>query len=356
MSVYDLTTILEEGFVRFMVFNATVKNISVISRRSILLVEETGVPGENHRPIASPNQPYKPDKFFFHFSDKKWFMVEDIVPEVKVADLVQMYTRPIIVHPPEEIAMVTATICSCCLALTCISLKPKTRLKYMWTLILSLSLIIGLAVGLGTYGKRSIDTSSSDMRQIRSGLSPRFCSYPLSVYMLPDQPVIQSKNLTSHSYHEYAALEANTYGYWGLYLLKGSYVTISACSKDNGIDYYLVKGAHNLQKWQDDNYCSSCFEIHKSTKDCFHRNSTFTYKIYSSDEYYFIWTNHLRYRSSVTVTLHLNRATYDLSSAIHFCTDSHECSLYYSNEESRESVVIVVPDLDIDNVKIYSTC
>ena len=145
---------------------------------------------------------------------------------------------------------------SCCLAFTCISLKPKTKLKYMWTLILSLSLIIGPAVGLGTYGKRSMNTSLSDMRQIRSGLSPRFCtgvkvtssSYPLSVYMLSDKPVIQSKNLTSRSYHEYAALEANTYEYWGFYLLKGSYVTISACSKDNGIDYYFIKGAHNLQK------------------------------------------------------------------------------------------------------------
>jgi hypothetical protein len=34
--------------------NATFKNISVIS---ILLMKETGVPGENHRPVASPNQP-----------------------------------------------------------------------------------------------------------------------------------------------------------------------------------------------------------------------------------------------------------------------------------------------------------
>jgi hypothetical protein len=34
------------------VFNATFNNISVISWRSILLVEETGVPGENHRPAA----------------------------------------------------------------------------------------------------------------------------------------------------------------------------------------------------------------------------------------------------------------------------------------------------------------
>jgi hypothetical protein len=34
--------------VRFMVLNATFNNISVISWRSVLLVEETGVPGENH--------------------------------------------------------------------------------------------------------------------------------------------------------------------------------------------------------------------------------------------------------------------------------------------------------------------
>jgi hypothetical protein len=34
----------------FMVLNATFNNISVISRRSVLLVEETG---ENHQPVAS---------------------------------------------------------------------------------------------------------------------------------------------------------------------------------------------------------------------------------------------------------------------------------------------------------------
>jgi hypothetical protein len=35
------------------VFNATFNNISVISWRSVLLVEETGVPGETHRPVTS---------------------------------------------------------------------------------------------------------------------------------------------------------------------------------------------------------------------------------------------------------------------------------------------------------------
>jgi hypothetical protein len=37
----------------FMVFNATFNNISVISWQSVLLVEETGIPRENHRPVAS---------------------------------------------------------------------------------------------------------------------------------------------------------------------------------------------------------------------------------------------------------------------------------------------------------------
>ena len=41
-------------------FNATVNNISVISWRSVLLVEETRVPGENHRPVASHWQTLSP--------------------------------------------------------------------------------------------------------------------------------------------------------------------------------------------------------------------------------------------------------------------------------------------------------
>jgi hypothetical protein len=39
-----------------MVFKATYNNVSVISWRSVLLVEETGGPGENHRLVASHQQ------------------------------------------------------------------------------------------------------------------------------------------------------------------------------------------------------------------------------------------------------------------------------------------------------------
>ena len=38
---------------RFMVFNATFNNISVILWQSVLLVEETRVPRENHPPVES---------------------------------------------------------------------------------------------------------------------------------------------------------------------------------------------------------------------------------------------------------------------------------------------------------------
>jgi hypothetical protein len=38
---------------RVMVLNTTFYNISAISWRLVLLVEETGVSGENHHPVAS---------------------------------------------------------------------------------------------------------------------------------------------------------------------------------------------------------------------------------------------------------------------------------------------------------------
>ena len=63
MSNADLTQVLVkikvsayDTRVRVMVFNATFNSILVISWRSILLVEETGVPRDKHRPDASHRQ------------------------------------------------------------------------------------------------------------------------------------------------------------------------------------------------------------------------------------------------------------------------------------------------------------
>ena len=55
LSQFLLTNFVDllDWFVGFMVFNATVNNISVISWQSVFLLEETEGSRENHRPAAS---------------------------------------------------------------------------------------------------------------------------------------------------------------------------------------------------------------------------------------------------------------------------------------------------------------
>ena len=59
MSIYLKCVVTQRNFKNnklvgwFMVLSATFNDISVISWRSVSLVEETAVPGENHRPAAS---------------------------------------------------------------------------------------------------------------------------------------------------------------------------------------------------------------------------------------------------------------------------------------------------------------
>jgi hypothetical protein len=52
-----------------MILNATFNNISILSWRSVLLVEETGRPGENHRHVTSNWQTVS-----HNVVDVKWFL------------------------------------------------------------------------------------------------------------------------------------------------------------------------------------------------------------------------------------------------------------------------------------------
>jgi len=48
-----MNLIFSTGLIDFWCFNATFSNISATSWQPVLVVEEAGVPGENHRPWAS---------------------------------------------------------------------------------------------------------------------------------------------------------------------------------------------------------------------------------------------------------------------------------------------------------------
>ena len=54
--------------VRVMVFNATFNNILVILWWSVLLMEESGVPGENHHPVAGVLDTTFCDKVYGQFT------------------------------------------------------------------------------------------------------------------------------------------------------------------------------------------------------------------------------------------------------------------------------------------------
>ena len=49
---HEAVMVVIHWLVLFMVFDTTFNGISVISWQSVLLVVETGVPGEGHRPVA----------------------------------------------------------------------------------------------------------------------------------------------------------------------------------------------------------------------------------------------------------------------------------------------------------------
>jgi len=50
--IFENKLVTQFGLV-YIAFDTLFNNISIVSWRSVLLMEETGVPGENHRPSAS---------------------------------------------------------------------------------------------------------------------------------------------------------------------------------------------------------------------------------------------------------------------------------------------------------------
>jgi hypothetical protein len=56
LSYFEKSRCYHDHMVCLFVFNATFNNISVISRRSVSLVEETVGPEDNHRPVTSHGQ------------------------------------------------------------------------------------------------------------------------------------------------------------------------------------------------------------------------------------------------------------------------------------------------------------
>ena len=72
----------------FWCFNATFSNISAISWRPVLVVEEAGVPGENHRPWASNCFYYYIKERFIRTNDIKVYTTTLFTQDQSIAGLI----------------------------------------------------------------------------------------------------------------------------------------------------------------------------------------------------------------------------------------------------------------------------
>ena len=90
-----------------MVFNATFNNISFISWRSVLLVEETGGPGENHRPPESYCQPLS---YNVLSSKSRLCGIRDNVSEWNITELAlnNNHSLTLLVSQEEEVVCIVA--------------------------------------------------------------------------------------------------------------------------------------------------------------------------------------------------------------------------------------------------------
>ena len=121
-----------------MVFNATSNNISVISWRSFLLVEETGVPGENHRPVvwSAPRHERVSN------SQLQWWQALIALVVVNLTTIWSRPRRPRNASQEKQLLQNKKNIK--------LSLQPDTQwsnINLMWSIILFFCNVLALLVG-----------------------------------------------------------------------------------------------------------------------------------------------------------------------------------------------------------------
>ncbi|KOB72991.1 Uncharacterized protein OBRU01_11449 [Operophtera brumata] len=96
--------------------------------------------------------------------------------------------------------------------------------------------------------------SMTDMRLIDSKISPTWCQRQVvrsnatfNAFVVPGHPEM-SQELVPVSMTRELELEDDMKEYWGFYLLKGSSVTVSACTRWPGASLIMIKGYKHLQE------------------------------------------------------------------------------------------------------------
>lgn len=251
-----------------------------------------------------------------------------------------------------------------CLGLCC-GCKGKNhvhRIFRIWTWIFIFAFISSMSVAFGGFGPTDVPASPSDMIPITRGLHFSFCegvaidtTIPISTYLLPSTTLASTK--ANYSINQTALVGVDRYEYWGFYLLSGSTIELHVCGDNRG-DMYIIQGEGHFGSWKEDNYDTWTYVKTVKTRPCF-RNQDATklqYNITSTDEYYFVLTNHNHWPLSARITFMLNRTVYDLKHSTRICNNSKHCHIDFSEENKSKTIIVYVPESDDFDFNVKTAC
>ncbi|CAH0598388.1 unnamed protein product [Chrysodeixis includens] len=138
---------------------------------------------------------------------------------------------------------------------TCYTAPLKLcRLLALVMVLPSMFIMIPLYMRYRVFSGQMYPMSMSDMRLIDSKISPTWCQRQVvrsnttfNAFVVPGPPEL-TEDLVPVSMTRELELEDDMKEYWGFYLLKGSSVTVSACTRWPGASLIMIKGYKHLQE------------------------------------------------------------------------------------------------------------
>ncbi|XP_026737936.1 uncharacterized protein LOC113501112 isoform X2 [Trichoplusia ni] len=138
---------------------------------------------------------------------------------------------------------------------TCYTAPLKLcRLLALVIVLPSMFIMIPLYMRYRVFSGQMYPMSMTDMRLIDSKISPTWCQRQVvrsnttfNAFVVPGPPEL-TEDLVPVSMTRELELEDDKKEYWGFYLLKGSSVTVSACTRWPGASLIMIKGYKHLQE------------------------------------------------------------------------------------------------------------
>ena len=247
--------------------------------------------------------------------------------------------------------------------LLCIKkMSPKTRIVLTWVWITAIALTSGFLVAENYFQDQTLSDSPWDMRQVKRVSTP-FCSSMsiaassnIDVYLLSSSPRIVSDSSRKHVFQASSYIGDGRYEYWGFYLIEGSSVKVRVSSSETLLDFYVIKGKSNLNKWIDNSDCSNCYRNFTEVLVGTYGYSV-TFNFSETDQYYFLFANtyYVSAGAFVDVQFFLTRTYYDVTDGLHICTDSTSCKVDLSIGGSS-NIIIQVPKESPDDLSVTVEC